>query len=89
MHEGTPGLNMEEMSQRGRASMHLSELWQSGALQARRGAANALAKLTWEQAEEIRARYAAGGISCRALGIAYGVSEMTVSRIVRGLRYVR
>jgi len=41
-------------------------------------------KLTETDVRAIRARYAAGGISQAALGAMYGVSQMVVSRIVRG-----
>lgn len=52
-----------------------------------RGAAHSKAKLTVEQAQEIRSRYAAGGISQDALAKAYGLSQNNVSRIVRGVSY--
>jgi len=41
-------------------------------------------KLTSEVAEEIRAKYAVGGISQAALGTMYGVAQMTISKLVRG-----
>jgi hypothetical protein len=52
-----------------------------------RGAANPLAKLTAEQAAEIRVRYAEGEVSQTQLATAYGVSQPIVSRIVRGVAY--
>lgn len=45
--------------------------------------------LTPAQVIEIRARYAAGGISQKALGDAYGVSRNQVARIVRRERWTR
>lgn len=41
-------------------------------------------KLTRAQVDEIRQRYAAGGISQAALGRAFGVVQQEVSNIVRG-----
>lgn len=43
--------------------------------------------LTNEQAEEIRHRYAAGGISQDALGREYGVAQVTIYRVLRHRRY--
>jgi hypothetical protein len=40
------------------------------------------AKLTWTLAAEIRARYAAGGITQVALAVEYGVHNSVISRIV-------
>lgn len=45
------------------------------------------AKLTNKQADEIRREYALGNISQEALGKKYNISQITVSRVVRGLRY--
>lgn len=45
------------------------------------------AKLTNEQAEELRTRYASEEISQYALAQEYGVHPMTVYRIIRGHRY--
>lgn len=41
-------------------------------------------KLSMQQAEEIRERYARGGISQRVLGAEYGVSHGAVAAIVKG-----
>ncbi len=40
-------------------------------------------KVTADQVREIRRRYAAGGISQRLLGLEYGITQMTVTEIVR------
>ena len=48
-----------------------------------RGVRNPRAKLTEENVRTIRERYAAGGISQRALGAEFGVGDMTVSLVVR------
>lgn len=50
-----------------------------------RGERNGAAKLTDRQVEELRARYAAGGVSHRALALEYGVSESGVGAIVNGV----
>ena len=47
------------------------------------------AKLTNAQAEEIRRRYHAGGISQEALAACYGVCRQTVSAIIRYKKYFR
>jgi hypothetical protein len=49
-----------------------------------RGMTNSFAKLTDAKVIEMRARYAAGGISQRALAAEYGVAESRVWRIVNG-----
>lgn len=46
------------------------------------------AKLNWDQVNEIRRRYAAGGISQRALGVEYGVIQATIKSIVLGHTWV-
>lgn len=48
------------------------------------GEANRQAKLTWSIVQTIRERYAAGGITQRALGAEYGVHHAHVSAIVSG-----
>jgi hypothetical protein len=45
------------------------------------------AKLTPEQIEEIRTRYAAGGIMQKELAKEFGIGNMQASRIIRGLRW--
>jgi hypothetical protein len=47
------------------------------------------AKLTPVQVEEIKARYAAGGVTQAQLGREYGVSAVQISRIVTGARWGR
>ncbi|WP_018667132.1 NUMOD4 domain-containing protein [Bacteroides gallinarum] len=47
------------------------------------------AKLSNAQAEEIRIRYAAGGVSQETLARRYGVCRQTVSSIVRHKKYIR
>ncbi len=42
------------------------------------------AKLTTERAQEIRLRYAAGGLTQAQLATAHGVSPDTISRVVNG-----
>lgn len=51
------------------------------------GAGNAMVKLTEEQVQEIRRRYADGGESQRTLAAAYGVAQGTISRLVTGARW--
>ena len=49
---------------------------------------NGGAKLSAAIAEEVRERYAAGGISQQRLGADYGVTQVTISHITRGLAWV-
>lgn len=51
------------------------------------GAGHANAKLTREQAAEIRAQYAAGTVSQETLAAAYGIDQTSVSKIVLGRTY--
>lgn len=51
------------------------------------GALNGRAKLTQEQAAEIRSLYASGALSQERLGTRYGVSQFAISAIVRNKRY--
>jgi hypothetical protein len=51
------------------------------------GESSPAAKLTTEQVEEIRSRYASGAVSQRELGCEYGVSQTAISKIVRGVRW--
>jgi predicted DNA binding protein len=45
------------------------------------------ARLTDEQADELRRRYAAGGITQKALAAEYGISQPTTSEIIRRVSY--
>lgn len=75
---GTNAENLADMASKGRARVGDRR---------RTGAANPRAKLTEEQVREIRLRYAAGGVSQDALAAGYGVSQVAVSHIVRGLTW--
>jgi DNA-binding XRE family transcriptional regulator len=48
------------------------------------GEGNGMAKLRWDQVEEIRRIYGEGGIAQHRLAKRYGVSQMTVSQITQG-----
>lgn len=48
------------------------------------GESSGNARLTWERVRRIRARYAAGGISIRALAEMHDVAPMTVHKVVTG-----
>lgn len=45
-----------------------------------------IAKLTKQEAAQIRAEYAEGGISQTSLGVKYGVSQMVISRLIRNIQ---
>jgi hypothetical protein len=77
VHEGTAKQNTEEMFARGRGRLP----------PVRMGIEASRAKLTDEQALEVIARYGPGGvISQDALAVEYGVSQHSISSIVRGKR---
>lgn len=63
--------------------------WRSEPRRRARGARNARAKLTIEQADEIRRIYGAGEASQQALADRYGVSQASVSSIILGRTHVR
>jgi hypothetical protein len=69
---GTHNDNMRDMKRKGRR------------LGVNTGEENGAAKLTWEDVDEIRARYEAGGISQEALATEYDVTQTAIYRIVRG-----
>jgi hypothetical protein len=52
-----------------------------------RGARSGNAKLSDAQAEEIRKCYAEGNVSQLKIASAYGVNQMSISKIVRGVSY--
>ena len=52
-----------------------------------RGARSGNAKLTLEQADEIRTKYAFGYGPQQKIAAEYGVSQMVISKIVRGVTY--
>ena len=54
-----------------------------------RGASHHNAKITQEIADDIRRRYASGGVTQQALANEYDIAQRTVSQIVRGLAWVK
>jgi hypothetical protein len=68
---GTPAENVQDMARKRRHPT---------------GEYRADAKLTTADIEDIRRRYAAGGVLQRDLAVEYGVSQQLVSMIVRGER---
>lgn len=64
--------NMAQMTERSRST---------------RGTRHGAAKLSDAVVGEIRERYAAGGISQRALGLEYGVTNSLISMIIQGKRW--
>lgn len=53
------------------------------------GADDRRAKLTWEQVERLRARYAAGETDMTALAREHGVSRACIWRVLNGFSYTR
>jgi predicted transcriptional regulator len=76
VHEGTHSLNTLEMFARNRQGSRL-----------RSGEGHFNAVLSAAQVEDIRVRYAAGGVTQKALATEFGVEQQSVSRYVRGLRF--
>lgn len=73
LYEGTKSDNMRDRMARGKwAAPTNSPMW--------------IPVLTEAQKEDIRARYARGGVICRELAAEFGVSTMTVNRAIRGRR---
>jgi hypothetical protein len=52
-----------------------------------RGERSGLSKLTNAQADDIRRLYAAGGVPQCKIAAEYGVSQMVISKVVRGVTY--
>lgn len=84
---GTRFDNMQDAAAKGRFRSEARRKANRQKSTGRTGELNNNARLTADQADEIRRRYAAGGISMRALGAEFGIHNGTVSKIVRGLRY--
>lgn len=84
---GTALDNMQDAKQKGR--LRANPQAAMAALQARpemhaRGERIASARLNSSQVGEIRARYAAGGVTHRALAAEYGVSKAAVGHAIKG-----
>ena len=73
---GTHQDNMADMVAKGRQA--------KGEACSRKGEAHHAAKLTNAIVTQIRARYAAGGVSQRALGAEYGVSQRSIHAVIKG-----
>lgn len=71
---GTRSDNMRDAVRKGRHGYVLPD---------NRGARHGMVKLTEEQIEEIRRRYAEGGITQRELAVEFGIGQQQISRIVR------
>lgn len=71
---GTHAANMADMASKGRAFRQ-------------RGEISVRAKLTSQQAAELRAEYAAGEATQSKLAAKYGITQANVSRITRGASY--
>ncbi|MFI8301516.1 hypothetical protein ACIGCZ_37035 [Streptomyces nigra] len=71
----------------GTQAENMADAWAKGRMvppPLHRGEDAPSARLTAVQVEEIRCRYARGGISQRALGAEYGVTQTAIGHIVRG-----
>lgn len=84
---GTPTDNMQDASRKGRMPTGDRNGARIYPERLGRGEDNGFAKLTWDNVRAMRTRYAKGGISQTTLGHMYGVSQDTVSLIVRNKRW--
>lgn len=84
---GTPADNSADMRIKGRSAVGDRNAHRRHPEITARGAAHYKAKFTTEQVAQIRARYAAGGITQADLGREYGVKGWTIGRLVNGLSY--
>jgi predicted transcriptional regulator len=76
VHEGTHSQNTQEMFNRNRQPARM-----------RSGETHYNATLTTVEVEQIRARYATGGVKQRDLAAEFGINQQSVSRYVRGERF--
>jgi hypothetical protein len=70
--------NLEWITQKGNAE-HASA---NGLYACVKGAENSNSKLTWEQVEQIRTRYAQGNLTQTCLAKMYGITQANISAIV-------
>lgn len=85
---GTHGDNTQDMMRKGRCSRaggpsgegHWSQIYPGRVL---RGESHGSAKLTADDVRDIRRRYAAGGVTYRALAAEYAVVVATITHILR------
>lgn len=75
MYLGTQRQNLTDMDESGRRVNAQAK-----------GSAHGNSKLTERQVDEIRSRYAAGGITQRELGMRYGITQAAISQIILGRR---
>ena len=74
---GTQTENVADMMAKKRSSKGKSA-------RGRRGERHGCAVLTWQQVDEIRARYAAGGVMQRELAAEFGVARQAIGYVIRG-----
>jgi DNA-directed RNA polymerase sigma subunit (sigma70/sigma32) len=71
--------------------MNMQEAWDRGRQPRKKpamaGENNPRAKLTRRSAENIRRRYAKGGVTLQSLANEYGVSQSTVGYVVKGVTW--
>jgi len=84
---GTHQQNMDDCQAKGRYQRGLRNGRYTKPESNLRGEENGASKLTQEQVDEMRRRYAEGGISQKALGAELGITQQTVSKIIRGERW--
>lgn len=87
---GTKKDNAQDMWAKGRSNHskgHKLPPKSKETLQRVRIANKARGKIDYQIANEIRQRYAAGGISQRKLAVEYGVIQQTISFVVRGITW--
>ena len=86
---GTDATNVADKMAKGRGPTGDHHPWRIHPELVRRREHHPNAKLTYVQAEEIRLRYATGGISMKTLGLNYGVSASQIWGIVHSTSWVQ
>ena len=80
LRAGTNAENMADAIRHGTYSMNLPD-WRPA------GEQHGMAKLTWEKVRAIRERFAAGGVTKKALALEYGVRESAIRKVISGQRW--
>lgn len=84
---GTHQENMDDCQEKGRYQRGLRNGRYTKPESILRGEENGASKLTQEQVDEIRRRYAEEDISQGRLAVGYGITQQTISKIIRGERW--
>jgi len=84
---GSPADNSRDMVTKGRSAKGDNHSMRLHPERAPRGERNGMAKLTQQQAEEIRMRYAQGGVTQMQLCSEYGMGAVSIWRLLKNQSY--